>query len=191
MADKDFEIIVRYSSWDVEVYDNSSNPLIKLNCKSNSWYSKYISGTAKIKGYVFSILDNNEGISLLLNNLQIGHVTIATKDLFGRLATIEIEGEKFFFERKNLKQRFTVTAKNDNILFSIDGKTYKDKQRNLFGLLFFDDKLYHSVFLSNPSTNKTMLQYLLTICGYCIRIFLQIDFGNYDGNVLNEIQTSR
>ncbi len=183
MADKDFEIIVRYNRWNVEVYDNISNLLSKLNCKPNSLFSNYISGTTTINGNVFSILDSNKGISLTLNNSQIGHVNIATQNLFGRVANIEIEDEKFFFKREDLKQRFDITDKNNNILISIEGKTSKDKQKNLFGMVFFDDKLYHSVSFLNPITDQRILLYLMAICGYCIRLFLQIDTGDYNGKV--------
>jgi hypothetical protein len=179
MADNDFEIIVRYNGWNVEVYDNISNLLCKLNCKSNSLFSNYISGKTKINGNVFSILDSNKGISLTLNNSQIGHVNIATQNSYGRHANIEIEDEKFFFKRDDLKQRFAVTDNSNNILITIEGKISKNKQKNLFGLVFFDDKLYHSVSVSNPTMDKRILLYLMTICGYCIRLFLQIDTGDY------------
>lgn len=180
---ENFEIIVQYNGWNVEVYDNFSNQLSKLNCKPNSLFSNYISGTTTINGNVFSILDSNKGISLTLNNSHIGHVNIAKLNLYGRTANIVIEDENFFFKREDLKQRFVVTDKYDKVLIIIEGKTYKEKQRNLFGMVFFDDKLFHTVSLSKPITDRQILLYLMTICGYCIRLFLEIDTGNYNGKV--------
>ena len=64
---------------------------------------------------------------------------------------------------------------NDKTLVTIEGKLYREKQNNLFGLIYFDDKLYYSVIMSNDFKSNSNELRLLVICGYCIRLFLSID----------------
>ena len=69
---------------------------------------------------------------------------------------------------------------NGKIIFTITGKLYKGKQKNLFGLIYLDEKLFHSVTLNNDVMEEKETLQLLVTCGYCIRLFLEIDMGETD-----------
>ena len=66
---------------------------------------------------------------------------------------------------------------NDKTLIKMEGKLYREKQKSLFGLVFFDDKLYYSVYRANYFNSSLNELRLLLICGYCIRLFLSIDMA--------------
>ncbi|MFC7773906.1 hypothetical protein [Flavobacterium sp. GCM10027622] len=181
MTYQDFELTVGYNSWNVEVNDRFSNLVNRLTCKSNSFFSNYISGKAILNDNEFSIHNSNKGILLALRNSPMGRVSIVTQNPFHRCATIEMDNETFFFTRATLQQRFEVTDKDNKVLLTIDGQLVKEKQKNLFGLVYFADVLYHSVYVLHPMTEEEKIAYLLLVCGYSIRVFLAIDSGDYSG----------
>jgi hypothetical protein len=164
---KEFEIIIKYNSWGVDIVDRDNNLLTELKCKPNYWFSNYFSGSAKI---------NEKGIFLTSNHLKIGEVKISSSGLFGRIANIEIEEDIYILKRENLKLKFVAVSDDGETILTIDGKLYREKQRNLFGLIYFDDKLYYSVFMSKDLQKTTIP--LLKVCGYCIRLFRAKDGGD-------------
>jgi len=96
MTNKDFEILVRYKSWNIEVFDGNNKLLTELKCKLNNWFSNYYSGTANINGSIYSIVSSSKGISMITNNnLTIGEVKIVESGLLGRIANIKIQGETY------------------------------------------------------------------------------------------------
>jgi hypothetical protein len=127
--------------------------------------------------------NSGKGLHFFNGNAGLGQVDISTFHSWGRTASFQIAGKFFNLKRENLKQVFTVTDDSNVIIFKIDGQLYKHKQWNLFGLIYIDDKLYHSVYLSNYTLDKHVLQTILVICGYCIRVFLEIDMGDYSGQI--------
>ena len=178
MTDKDFEILIRYNSWNVEVFDSKGNSLTRLLIK-RKWFSNFHSGVFSIDNKEYLLNNSGKGLRLFNGNADLGQIDISTFNSWGRIASFQIEGKFFNLKRENLKQLFTLTDNSNKIIFKIDGKLYKHKQWSLFGLIYIDDKVYHSVYLSNYTLDKHVLQIILIICGYCIRVFFEIDMGDY------------
>jgi hypothetical protein len=122
------------------VSDQNGTTLAEFKCKRNHFFLNYYSGTTQIYIDKYSITCDSEKITLSQKDLNIGNVSLFAKDSFYRQASIEINGEKFHLKRKKLKQIFEVVDANEQTVFTINGKLYKDKQKNLFGLIYFDDK---------------------------------------------------
>ena len=183
MTDKDFEILICYNSWKVEIYDSKGNFLTRLLCKRNKWFSSFHSGVFYVDNKEYLLRNSSKGLHFFNGNADLGQIDISIFNSSGRIASFQIADKFFKLKREKLKQQFTVTDNSNKILFKIDGKLYKHKQWNLFGLFYIDDKLYHSVYLSDYTIDKQALQKILVICGYCIRIFLEIDMGDYSGEI--------
>ena len=180
---KDLEILIKYNRRDVLVCDQNGTTVTELKCKRNHFFSNYYSGTTQIDNDKYSITCDSERITLSQNDLNIGDVRIYAKDSFDRQASIKVNGEKFNLKRKDLKQIFEVVDSNEQTVFTIRGKLYKDKQKHLLGLVYFGDKLFHSVTLDKEVVGEKIKLQLLVTCGYCIRLFLEIDMGDYHGKI--------
>jgi len=178
----DVEILIRYQSRNVLLIDRNETILTNLKCEKNHCFSSYYSGTSQIDNDIYSIACNSEKIILSYNNLNIGEIRLFSGEIFDRKAVIEIKDEKYKLNRKNLKQIFEVEDSSGQRLLTITGKVKKERQNNLFGKFYFDDKLYHSVTLDKEIDDLKKIQLYLA-CGYCIRIFLDIDMGDYNGKI--------
>lgn len=183
MIARDLNLLI-YNNWNVETSDIEGNLLTDLSCKRDHWLSSFYSGTFNIGADKYVLSNSSEGIRCLLNNNLIGKVTISTSYPFGRLAIIQLADHLFKIKRENLKEEFVITCIDGNVLLSISGKVYRDKQRNFFGIIYFDNKSYYNVSLLNYNGDEHTLLALVTVCGYCIRVFLEIDMGDYPGKII-------
>jgi hypothetical protein len=102
----------------VLVIDQNGAILTELKCKRNHFFSNYYSGTSQIGNDKYSITCEND--------LNIGDVKIFVKDPFHRHASIQINEKKFDLRRKDLTQTFEVFDSSGQLVFTINGKLYKD-----------------------------------------------------------------
>jgi hypothetical protein len=110
----------------VLVIDQNGAILTELKCKRNHFFSNYYSGTSQIGNDKYSITCDSEKITLSQNDLNIGDVKIFVKDPFHRHASIQINEKKFDLRRKDLTQTFEVFDSSGQLVFTINGKLYKD-----------------------------------------------------------------
>ena len=178
MKKENFEIVVKYSRWEIEIIDtNDCSKILELKKISKSWFSTNNSGSFFIGNTKYELLTKNNGAHLLENGYKkVGQVTFSDQRTSGysRSANIEIEGMNLVFTRENLKQIFALATEDDNTVLTITGKLYPERQKNLFKFFYIDDKLYHSVILNEHITRINLLL-ILVICGYSIRFFLEMD----------------
>lgn len=171
MPQKHFELTIGYGKWTIDLKDSDGNPITSLRTVDQKWYSNFFSSSFEIGGERISIKKKARDASIEIDEYQIGEIKTEQASGFERKSTIKL-GEFFYFlKQKNWKAPFVIFDEQDKCLMTIEGKVYRDKQRNFFGLIYVDDKLFYDISVEESFLNNKDLGKLLVLIGYSIRLF--------------------